>query len=203
MRTKTPAHLPIFRSHRQAEVLRLLFLQPQEEWTIQRLADATDAPYPSVARELQRLSGAGLIEQRRVGRMAIYSPAEDSPLYEPLLELVRRGLGLESELRERLKEIEGIEAAAIFGSWARADLRPTSDIDVVVVGHIDFGAVSAAVEDLQERFGREINIVAFTPEELRNELIQGSGFVQELLRTEPHVLLGDFDLARLGGEGVK
>jgi DNA-binding transcriptional ArsR family regulator len=67
MRTTAPPLLPLFRSAGQAELLAALFLDPQQEHSIQDLARQADVAYPTAHRELMRLLEAGLVCERRVG----------------------------------------------------------------------------------------------------------------------------------------
>jgi predicted nucleotidyltransferase len=52
--------------------------------------------------------------------------------------LLERTVGVEAELRRALVDVPGVDAAFIHGSFAKKNkLRPTSDVDVLVLGHID------------------------------------------------------------------
>src|SRR5688572_16881038 len=115
MRTAPPSQLPLFRSELQAELLAILLLGTEGPVTTAELRARTGATASSLHRELARLEHAGLVEQDRVGRAKRYRPARDSPLYEPLRELLERTLGVEQLLRERLAALSEVESAAIFG----------------------------------------------------------------------------------------
>ena len=90
MRTRPPDLLPIFRTNLQAELLAALFLGDDEATTAGELVERTSGPAASVYRELARLVDAGLIERERDRRGAGFRPAKDSPLYEPLHQLLER-----------------------------------------------------------------------------------------------------------------
>jgi predicted nucleotidyltransferase len=102
-------------------------------------------------------------------------------VHQPLRELLRRTLGVEPELRRRLGALEGLDSAAIFGSWAANRVTPYSDIDVLVVGDVDRDALLDAVRPIERLAGREISVTAYRPEELARRQRDGSGFLTTIL----------------------
>lgn len=193
MRTKALPILPIFRSELQARLLARLFLQPEREWSGADLARDVDAPRQTVNDEMRRLEAAGLVEASATGTAKIYRAATESPLYEPLRELVQRTLGVEVALERVLADVPGVDVAAIYGSWAAERLRPASDIDVLVVGRVAFDQVSDAVREVEELAGREIGLTVYTPAELEEQFRAGSGFLHNLLAREVKPLVGDVE----------
>src|SRR6478736_4733522 len=137
MRTKPPDALPIFRSDLHARLLAALLLGDGEPLTAQDLRERLGATSTALHRELVRLERAGLIEHDSVGRTRRYRAAIDSPIHEPLRELLQRTLGIEPLLQRALNGVDGIEAAAIFGSWAADETNEDSDIDLLVIGEMD------------------------------------------------------------------
>ena len=152
-----PGALPIFRSALQAELLARLYLAPERRFATGELLSAGESR-SSVFRELRRLAGAGLIERERLGGAALYRAARGSPLYRPLRELIRRTMGVEALLERELAGVAGVEAAAIFGSWAAGELQPESDIDVLVIGRPDRTTLALAAQRAGRVAGREVNV---------------------------------------------
>jgi len=119
-------------------MLGLLILGSKDTWTVQELARRLGATSVSIHRELHRALDAGLLVRDPIGRTYLYRAATDSPLYEPLRLLLERTVGIEAELRRALEDLPGVEAAFIHGSFAKnTKIRPTSDVDVIVLGHAD------------------------------------------------------------------
>jgi predicted nucleotidyltransferase len=183
--------LPIFRTARQAELLRLLLLQPDRQFKQVDLAEAMGDLPQTTGKELRRLVAAGLVEESAVGSAKFYRAAVESPFYEPLRTLVELALGPEAELRRRLSSIRGVDFAAIFGSWARGKrLRPTSDIDVLIIGDADFADLADAAAEVEGIVSREIQIVPLTWTELDERIASDSGFVKNVLRSPMKPLVG-------------
>ena len=149
-------------------------------------------------RELAALVEGGLVEVEAAGRTRLFVSATGSPLYEPLRELLERSLGVESSLRSALRSVEGVEAAAIFGSWAAGSDAASSDVDVLVVGETDHSAVAEATMPVAGRIGREINVVTLAPSELQARLRGGDRFLAGVLAGKLLPLIGD---VRGAGDG--
>jgi predicted nucleotidyltransferase len=75
-------------------------------------------------------------------------------------------------LGEELGRLEGIAAAAIFGSWAaRATGEPgpsPNDIDLLVIGRTDRDELHEALIHARDRLGREVNPVVVSPGQWRS-----------------------------------
>lgn len=195
-RSATPRLLPLLRSATQAALLERLLLGPKENaYTVADLSRSLGVTDMSVRRELDRMMDAGIVVRERVGRQGLYRADEASPLFEPLRELVERSVGVETLLRDAMEHLPGVEAAAIFGSWARGRVDAESDIDVLVVGDFDYSILLSRVRALQERTGREINVVAMRPGDLEDELQAGSGFIRDVLSSPLTVLVGEVPTA--------
>jgi predicted nucleotidyltransferase len=135
-----------------------------------------------VHQELQRLLDAGVVERRTVGRTGLFRRASASPLLEPLTALVERTLGVEPALRRRLRDVRGIEAAAIYGSWAaETSVSPTSDVDVLVIGEPDRDQLEAAAREVEQLAGREISFAVYDPADWAERVARGSGFATTVL----------------------
>jgi predicted nucleotidyltransferase len=184
----TPSLLPLLRSATQAGILERLFLHPDQAYTVGELAELLGVTDLSVRRELYRMVDAGMVDREAVGRQSVFRASVASPLYEPMRQLVERSVGVEPLLRELIEQTPGVELAAIYGSWARGAIDAESDVDLLVVGDIDYAALVAQLMALQERAGREINAVWMRPQEWRER--EGSAFVQEILSSPVRVLAG-------------
>lgn len=193
MRTKPPSYLPLFRSELQLRLLGLLVLHPGRAWTADQLTDTLDAPAASVHRELHRALDAGLIERDESLRPHRYQRAVESPLHDALRELLARTVGLEEELRRVLGQSEGVQAAVIHGSWAGGQLRPGSDVDVLVVGDADLSSLRTAVRKAGRRAGREVDLTVLRPDELRAGLRESNGFLTKIFEGPTKPLVGELE----------
>ncbi len=86
-----------------------------------------------------------------------------SPYYDGLADVLTKAFGVPHLIATALAGIDGIDQVLIYGSWAaryRGDpgLRPVGDVDVLVLGDPDRDAIYAAVDPLEVRLGRPIQI---------------------------------------------
>ena len=175
-------------------LLALLLLQPERSWALRDLAETLKAPDSSVHRELGRAEAAGLLRRDATARPHRFSAATDDPLYEPLATLLRRSVGVETNLRDALARRD-VAAAVIFGSWPNGTRRPDSDIDVLVVGDADLRDLRGAVRSIGRTAGRTIDLTLVSEDEFRHAVESGSSFARKVLDSPTTPLVGD--LARL------
>lgn len=164
----SPSLLPLLRSRMQGELLALLLLHPEREYSITELAEACGVSPTAVLREVERLVGGGILSDRRVGRSRLVKARTDTPLFRPLSELMSVTFGPLPLLAEALSNLPNVREAYIYGSWA-ARYRgepgpPPGDVDVLVVGSPDPDALFDLAESVSRRLGREVNVHRITPE---------------------------------------
>ena len=181
----------IFRSPLQAHLLALVILNPGRTWTARDLATRLEATHVSVHRELHHALDAGLLIREPLGRSYLYRAATDSPLYEPMRLLLERTVGVEPALREAIAEVPGVEAAFIHGSYAEGGrTRPVSDIDVLVIGDVDLHTLRKRVLAVEQRIGREIDVLAYTRDEFAQLARSGNSFARGVIRGPVRPLVG-------------
>jgi DNA-binding transcriptional ArsR family regulator len=161
MRSNAPPLLPIFRSRHQADLLTVLFLQPDVDHTVTDLAARVGVPLTTAHRELQRLEVAGLLTGRQVGRSRLLRADTTNHAYGPLAQLLTITFGPHLIIAEEFAQLPRVTRAMIYGSWAAryqgTPGPPPADIDVLVVGSPDRAAVYAAAERAEARLGVPVN----------------------------------------------
>jgi DNA-binding transcriptional ArsR family regulator len=191
MRSAAPALLPVFRSQLQADILAALLLNPEREYSVTDLARRFDAPLSTVHGEIKRLTEAGLLRRRNVGRSALVQANPGNRLVGPLAELLFLSWGPPQVVAEDFAELDGAERVLIFGSWAARYLQqhgpPPHDLDVLVVGRPAREAVYDAADRAQQRLGMPVNPVIRTGDAWREaadplvQQIQSGPFVVVLM----------------------
>jgi len=209
MRSAAPALLPVFRSQLQADILAALLLNPEREYSLTDLAQRFDAPLSTVHGEVKRLTDAGLLRRRNVGRSAVVRANSANRLVEPLAELLFLSWGPLQVVADEFAWMEGAERVLIFGSWAARYLQrpgpPPHDLDVLVVGRPTRAAVYDAADRAQQRLGMPVNPVIRTADAWRAaadplaQQIQSGPFVAVLV---PDDVTGEEPAATAGpGDG--
>ncbi|MEU0534496.1 ArsR family transcriptional regulator [Amycolatopsis tolypomycina] len=163
----SPSLLPLLRSRMQGELLALVLLHPEREYSITELGEAFGVSATTVLREVERLVAGGILEDRRVGRSRLVKARTDTPLYRPLTELISVTFGPLPLLAEALSGLAGVQEAYIYGSWAARYSGepgpPPGDVDVLVVGSPDADELFDLAERVSRRLEREVNVHRIPP----------------------------------------
>jgi DNA-binding transcriptional ArsR family regulator len=171
MRSAAPALLPIFRSRLQADILAALLLNVEAEMSLTELADRFGAPLSTVHGEVSRLTEAGLLERRNVGRSALIRANTSNRLVSPLTELLLLSWGPLQAVAEEFSALPETERVVIFGSWAARYLGEAGpaphDLDVLAVGKPTRESVYDAADRAQRRLGMPVNPVVRTVDSWR------------------------------------
>jgi DNA-binding MarR family transcriptional regulator len=181
---------PIFRSETQLQILGATYLEPERRFSIPELVERSGRPQPTVAREVDRLGTAGLVEtELRSGRRSVWANTI-CPIFDELRSILLKSIGPKAVLETQLRGVPGIDRALIYGSWARryhGEPGPLpQDIDLMVIGAVAVGAIRAKVDGASRELGRDVNVTVLTSEEWKGS---PTGFVAHL-KSGPMVDLG-------------
>jgi len=176
----------------RSAVLALLFSHADQSFYLREIARMVGTGHGAVQRELAQLLKAGLVTRTRRGREVFYQANRASPVFPELHGLIVKTVGVADVLREALAPLaERVRVAFIYGSFAKGEERAESDVDIMVVGDVDFGEAVSALRPAQDRIGREVNPSVFAPEEWRRRVAGGDHFITTIQREEKLFLIGD------------
>jgi predicted nucleotidyltransferase len=187
---------PVYRRR----VLGLLLLHPEEALHGREIARRTGLPAGTLTRELKRLASVGLLTQEKRGNQTLYQANLASPIFPELAGILRKTSGLADVVAGALASLSPeIDVAFIFGSVARGTETVGSDVDTLIIGAVDFGAVVDSLYPAQQQLSREMNPKVFSVREWRNKLKGKDSFVVDVL-AKPKIFLvgGENELAELG-----
>ena len=168
MRSAPSALLPILRSQVAGELLALLYLHPQDEYSLTEAANAIGANLNAVHYEAAKLAEGGLIVTRKRGNLRLIRAVADSVLTRPLTDLLAVTYGPLPVIADLIADVEGVTEAYIYGSWAaRYHGEPgatPADVDVLVVGTANPDDLDEIAEKAQTTLHRPVNIRRIRPE---------------------------------------
>ena len=151
-----PAPSDVLFSKAQRRVLGLLFGHAERSFYANEIVRAARAGVGAVQRELEALAAAGLVTVSRLGNQKHYQANRASPIFEELRSIVAKVLPASpapvlrqpraeyaagaktAKLRIPKKAIAalcrkyGVRKLSVFGSAARGDMKPESDVDLMV-----------------------------------------------------------------------
>lgn len=158
------------------------------------LAEDLDVTPQAVRRELRRFVDAGWVMHEGGARSGRFRADASAPVYAALREVLEKTVGVEAQLRAALTGVEGLRSAAIYGSWAAGRIRSDSDVDVLVIGDVDYAHLVERIAEVQDRSGRDINLMAMRPDEFRDKLLSGSAFLKTVVGGPRIPLVGELAL---------
>ena len=159
--------LPLLRSRVQGDLLALLYLHPDRDYSLTEAAALIGASVKTVHTEASRLITAGFVRDSRRGNVHLIRAVTDSPVSRPLTDLLAVTYGPLPVLNDLLADVEGITHAFIYGSWAARYLGEPGpvpgDVDVLVVGTADPDDLDEIARAAQHRLGRPVDIRRIRP----------------------------------------
>ena len=94
MRTPSPPLLPLLRSRAQGDLLALLYLHPEREYSLTEAARLIGVSVKTVHSEASRLVEAGFAADSRRGNVRLLRAATGTPVSRPLTDLLAATYGM-------------------------------------------------------------------------------------------------------------
>lgn len=160
----------VFQSRTHVRVIRALIDLPSGvPGSVREIARRAAVSHPAASRALSTLALLGVATLRRYGRADMYEINSAHRLYDPIRSLLRAETASKDDLvaflrREIRRRLPQVRVAFLFGSAARGDLTPTSDIDVAMtapglsLSEVE-GEVASLEQAVRRRFGRRLSVV--------------------------------------------
>jgi predicted nucleotidyltransferase len=155
-------------SETRARLAAYFVANPEARRGADALARSTGLSRRALQAELAWMIGNGLVRRERQGRRVLYARTW-VPEWRTLENLVSSH-GIPLLLQSALAEVPGVEAAFIFGSLARGDARPDSDVDVLVYGdHLAGPDLGRAALDAAIALQRSVDLKEYDSERFRHD----------------------------------
>ncbi len=194
-----PMILDVLGSRPKLRLLRHLATR-EGALTGRALAQAARVESKRAAEALGELVETGLVQRRRAGRAFLYSINRNNYVVGDIL---LPAFANERDWLERLgdeirRSAPGIDSVILYGSWAKKEARPQSDVDLLLVAssHLNKERALQIQETLDEtrarmseRYGRPISLLVVGPEDLRRRPRKRDRFVREII-AQGRVLAG-------------
>jgi predicted nucleotidyltransferase len=183
----------------QQRVLGLLFGQPHRSFYANEVIALVRSGTGAVQRELARLAESGLVTVRRSGNQKHYQADPKSPIFEELVSIVRKTVGLADPLRDALAGFaDRITGAFVYGSIAKGSDHASSDVDLMIVSDdLSYAELFGALEEAGRTLGRTINPTIYSLQKWTRRLDRRDGFVKRVWAQPKVWLYGGVD--ELGG----
>jgi predicted nucleotidyltransferase len=175
-----------------ARLVLFFALHPGEKVHLRELERRTGLATSSLQQELRRMTRLGVLTRTAAGGRVCYAADEDHDAWRGWRLLIRACADPADVLREAFSGSTGIDAAFVYGSRARGDARPDSDVDLFIVGE---PASALALRrgpllEAESLIGHELDVTEYTPEQFADRSRSGNDFVARVLREPKRWLAG-------------
>lgn len=178
----------------QQRVLGLLYGQPNRSFYTKEILRLTGMGVATIKRELDRMLAAGLLDMTRIGNQHHYQANPHCPIYAELVSIVKKTFGISSALQLALEPLKSkIQHAFVFGSVARGNENANSDIDLLIIGNLNFAEVVSVLYPLQEILGREINPKIFDSQEWNRLRQADDAFFRDIMKNPRMDVIGSMN----------
>ncbi len=178
-------------SKTKRDILKRFLSNPDEKYYVRQLAAILNSSAGTIHRELTKFEKSGILKSENVGNLRFFYINKMNPLFTELKQMVFKTEGVKGRIEIELKDLKGLGAAFIYGSFAKEQERADSDIDLFLVGDIDENELIPKISALEREFNREINFTIYTAKELKQEKENKNSFILELLKKPKIFLVGD------------
>ena len=187
-------------SKTKRKLLALLFLNPEKQYYLIEIARMTGISQGTLHREIKPLVTDGILRAERRGNLIYYGVNKSSPVYVELRGIIYKTFGVSDVLMSVLKPFKRkITIAFIYGSIARGEENSRSDIDLMVVGEVDFGNIALMASKAEKSLGREINPNVYSTDEFKTKLKSQNHFLTSVINASKIMLIGtEDDIRKLG-----
>jgi predicted nucleotidyltransferase len=144
---------------------------------------------------LKALTQIGIVNTEIVGRAGLHTINEAHVSVGPLRSL----LDPLAELATTVAETAGdsVEAVILFGSIARGEATPTSDIDLAVIASARWDGRTEMEDAIRARLGNDCDVLTFTRAAFRRGALNGEPVVSDIL-SDGVALIGSMPRVKSG-----
>ncbi|MBI5665865.1 MAG: nucleotidyltransferase domain-containing protein [Nitrospirae bacterium] len=160
----------LFKSKIRQNILAVFIADESRKFYINELARKVNTSQGTCRRELNKLAEIGLLVSSRTGNLQYYEINKKTPFYNEFRTIIQKTIGIEAIIKGKLQGLKGITFAFIFGSYAKKEFKPGSDIDIVIIGTVREDRLAGIFRDVEKEIGREINYHLYSLQEFKNRL---------------------------------
>ena len=176
----------------QQQLFGLLYGKPEKSFYLKELLRLTGMGVSTIKRELEKMLSAGILVMEKRGNQHHYQANPNCPIFNELRGIVQKTLGAADLITHALDPYsDRINWAFIFGSYASGKESYASDIDLMIIGSVDYTDVVKTLYPLQESLMREINPKIYSSDDWGKLKQSEDGFIKDVLLKPRINIVGD------------
>jgi hypothetical protein len=181
----------LFVSEVRLRILDLLLVNPKESLHVRAIVRKVEAEINAVRRELNNLTSIGLLDRRQSSNKIFYTVNTSHPLYSELLSMLAKEHGLGADIIKNKDNLGKLEFAMISLAFLKGRESTALDVDLFLVGDINFENASKIVKSYEKKVGKEINYSVMTSDEFLFRKRKNDSFIFKVLSQSRSMLVGD------------
>jgi predicted transcriptional regulator len=181
----------LFVSEVRINILKLMLPNPERPIHVRGIVRAVGTEINAVRRELKRLHELGLLKKRQSSNRLYYTVDTTNMFYAELLSLVAKEEGLGADIINRRKELGDVKFAILSRRFSRNIESSVLDVDLFMIGTINFDALEVLIKENQAKIGREIHYSVLGSDEFMFRKRRNDQFVSKVMAQGRTMLIGD------------
>lgn len=174
----------------RVKLLQTFLYQPDEIFYVRQLVRKINEEINAVRRELTRMERAGMVKKEPRGNRLYYCFNQNYPLYEDLLSMVHKTVGLGKAIIKNKSKLGKIKLVMFSGRFARRLPLEEGGVDLLIVGQVDIQLLAKLVKTEEAGLGREINYTVMTKDEFNFRKKRRDPFLQSILLGSRIMIIG-------------
>lgn len=148
-------------SENRKEIVKTLLAYPKRQWSCSALEELTKISHATTFRTLQRLQEFGLLKSIKINRKdLLFELVKESFWIKELNRIINlertTARKIARSFAERIKSKE-INAIILYGSTVKDELKPESDIDLLIITKKQNQALEKKIQDKAAEFSSKWN----------------------------------------------
>ena len=162
------------------KALNYFFLNPRASYYINELARILEVDPKNLDRKLKEFEKAGILESEFRGKQRYFSLAKKTEAAKQYRKFFLSTAGIEGQLRRAVRDIKGLQAAYLYGSYAKDAMDAGSDIAILAIGTHSSLELQRRIGPIQRQSGREINTINMDTREFKEKQKHHNPFLENI-----------------------
>lgn len=148
-------------SENRKRIVRTIFEYPKRQWSCSALEELTGISHATVFRTLKGLRHFGILKGIKINRKdMLYELVRNSPISGELKRIINiEKITTRKIVKNFINKIKSMQlcSAVLYGSAVRGDLKPESDIDILIVLNKHNKILEKKISDIAAEFSSKLN----------------------------------------------
>lgn len=175
------------------KMLELFFNNQQELYYVRDITRQIHEEINAVRRELDRLSGAGLLKSEQRGNRLYYNLNPKYIFYQELEQMVAKTTGLGKTLRKLHSKLGTVDFVMFSGRFVRGLPVAQGQLDALIIGDIVLQELSDIMKSEEKVRGREVNYAVLSRDEFEFRKQRRDPFIMDALYGSRIMVVGSED----------